>query len=73
MALWPFSREHYQSSFYVFEAVSRRYWLPEQFVWGNVKAALREVLILGPVACVSYWMTTVNHRGTEPPRTHRSD
>ena len=73
MALWPFSREHYQSSFYVFEAVSRRYWLPEQFVWGNLKAALKEVLILGSVAGVSYWMTTVNHRGTGTQRTHRSD
>jgi inner membrane protein len=64
MALWPFSREHYQSSFYVFEAISRRYWLPEQFVWSNLKAALREVLILGPVAGVSYWMTYVNHGAT---------
>ena len=65
MALWPFSSEHYQSSFYVFDAISRRYWLPDQFVWGNLKAALKEVLILGPVAGVSYWMTYVNHRDTK--------
>ena len=65
MALWPFSREHYQSSFYLFDAISRRYWLPEQFVWGNLKAALKEVLILGPIAAVSYWMTYVNHRHTK--------
>ncbi len=64
MALWPFSREHYQSSFYVFDAISRRYWLPEQFVWSNLKAALKEVLILGPVAGISYWMTYVNHKRT---------
>jgi hypothetical protein len=64
MALWPFSREHYQSSFYVFDAISRRYWLPEQFVWSNLKAALKEVLILGPVVAVSYWMTLVNHKRT---------
>ena len=64
MALWPFSREHYQSSFYVFDAISRRYWLPEQFVWSNLKAALREVLILGPVASISYWMSYVNHKRT---------
>jgi len=64
MALWPFSREHYQSSFYVFDAISRRYWLPEQFVWSNLKAAMREVLILGPVAAVSYWVADVNHKRT---------
>jgi membrane-bound metal-dependent hydrolase YbcI (DUF457 family) len=63
MALWPLSREHYQSSFYLFDAISRRYWLPEQFVWWNLKAAVKEVLVLGPLVCVSYWMTYVNHRG----------
>ena len=73
MALWPFSREHYQSSFYVFDAISRRYWLPEQFVWSNVKAAMREVLILGPVAGISYWMTFVNHRVKGNTKTHRSE
>ena len=56
MALWPFTREHYQSSFYVFDAISRRYWLTEQFVWSNLRAALKEGLILGPVAGVSYWL-----------------
>lgn len=50
MALWPFSREHYQSQIYLFDAISRRHWLPEQFIWGNLKAAAREVLILGPLA-----------------------
>lgn len=71
MALWPFNREHYQSSLYVFDAISRRYWLVEQFVWGNLKAALKEVLILGPVAAISYWMTYVNHRVTGTQRIHR--
>jgi inner membrane protein len=56
MALWPFNREHYQSSFYLFDAISRRYWLPEQFVWLNLRAAMKELLILGPVAAVSYWV-----------------
>lgn len=73
MALWPFSREHYQSSLNVFEAISRRYWLPEQFVWWNLKAALKEVLILGPLAGISYWMTAVNHRGRGAPTTRRAD
>ena len=56
MALWPFTREHYQSSFYVFDAISRRYWLTEQFVWSNLRAALKEGLILGPLAGTSYWL-----------------
>lgn len=65
MALWPLNREHYQSSLYVFDAISRRYWLVEQFVWGNLTAALKEVLVLGPIAGISYWMTYVNHRNTK--------
>ncbi len=56
MALWPFSREHYQSSFFVFDAISRRYWLLEQFVWLNVKAAVKEVLILGPMTGLALWI-----------------
>ncbi len=40
----------------MFDAISRRYWLPEQFVWSNLRAALKEVLILGPLAAVSYWI-----------------
>jgi hypothetical protein len=50
MALWPFSRHYFQSDLRLFEAISRRYWLPEQFIWGNLRAVLREVLILGPIA-----------------------
>jgi hypothetical protein len=65
MALWPFTSEHYQSSFYLFDAISRRYWLPEQFVWWNLKAAMKEVLILTPLAGVSYWTTYANHRDTK--------
>ena len=29
MALWPFSRGYYESTWHVFMAISRRYWLPE--------------------------------------------
>jgi membrane-bound metal-dependent hydrolase YbcI (DUF457 family) len=72
MALWPFSGEHYESSFYVFDAISRRYWLTEHFVWSNLRAALKEVLILGPVAGVSYWVTSVNHRATKNTENARS-
>jgi membrane-bound metal-dependent hydrolase YbcI (DUF457 family) len=49
MALWPFTREFYQSPFVVFLAVSRRWWLAGFYVQ-NGAAALREVAILLPIA-----------------------
>jgi membrane-bound metal-dependent hydrolase YbcI (DUF457 family) len=55
MALWPFSPAHYQSSLYLFDAISRRYWLPEQFFWGNLRAAVKEVAILLPIATAVWW------------------
>jgi hypothetical protein len=56
MALWPFTTAHYQSTLYVFDAISRRYWLPEQFIWGNLRAALKEAAILVPVLAAAYWL-----------------
>ena len=55
MALWPWSTEHYQSDLYVFDAISRRYWMPEHFIWGNLRAAFREVAILLPLAAAIGW------------------
>jgi membrane-bound metal-dependent hydrolase YbcI (DUF457 family) len=66
MALWPFTAEHYQSTLYVFDGISRRYWLPEQFVWGNLRAAVKEVAILSPIAALVYWIT--NTKATKPRR-----
>jgi hypothetical protein len=66
MALWPLTSAHYQSSLHLFDAISRRYWLPEQFVWGNLRAALREILVLGPVAGLCYWITYVRQ-----PQSHK--
>lgn len=63
MALWPLSTEHYQSDLYVFDAISRRYWMPEQFVWGNLRAAIREVAILLPLAAAIGWF-----KGLRPSR-----
>ena len=51
MALWPFTREFYQSPFFVFMAITRRWWLPQFYTW-NVVAALRELAILLPIAVV---------------------
>lgn len=51
MALWPVSREYYESSLHVFMAISRRYWLPEFWTY-NLRALARELLILGPLFVV---------------------
>lgn len=48
MALWPLNSTFYFANAFVFEAISRRYWL-DNFISHNVWAAIKEVLILGPV------------------------
>ena len=48
MALWPFSREYYESPVHVFLAISRRYWLTEFWTY-NLRALARELAILVPV------------------------
>ena len=49
MALWPVSSGYYESSWHLFRAISRRYWLPE-FWTSNTEALGRELLILVPLA-----------------------
>ena len=48
MALWPVTRDYYESNLHVFMAISRRYWLPEFWTY-NLRALARELLILGPL------------------------
>jgi inner membrane protein len=55
MALWPFSREYYVSSAPdIFMAVSRRYWLPEFWVY-NLRVLVQELAILGIPAALIEW------------------
>ncbi len=62
MALWPFTREYYESSLHVFHAVSRRYWLPD-FWHLNVRAVVRELTVLVPVvAVIACFGRLPNHR-----------
>jgi membrane-bound metal-dependent hydrolase YbcI (DUF457 family) len=49
MALWPLTRSYYESPLHLFPAVSRRYWLPEFWIY-NLKALVIELAILGPLA-----------------------
>jgi inner membrane protein len=57
MALWPLTREYYESSLHVFMAVSRRIWQPELFWPQNILALARELLILVPIVAVIGWIT----------------
>ena len=54
MALWPFSREYFESDLHIFMAVSRRYWL-EEFWTYNFAVVARELLLLGVPAAVVEW------------------
>ena len=54
MALWPLSREFYFADAFIFEAISRRYWLPN-FITHNLLAVLREVVILLPPVALLWW------------------
>jgi membrane-bound metal-dependent hydrolase YbcI (DUF457 family) len=55
MALWPLSNDYYFSDARVFQAISRRYWLPN-FVTFNLLAVAREVAILLPIVAAVWWL-----------------
>jgi membrane-bound metal-dependent hydrolase YbcI (DUF457 family) len=48
MALWPLNANFYFAHAFIFEAISRRYWL-DNFITHNAWAVIKEVLMLGPV------------------------
>jgi membrane-bound metal-dependent hydrolase YbcI (DUF457 family) len=56
MALWPFSHAYFISGLDLFMDVSRRYWLYDEFVVHNAKAAALELALIGPFAVAAwYW------------------
>ena len=58
--LWPFSSGYYISGWDVFGEVSRRYWLPQEFVLGNLAALSWELAVLAPLVIVAWalWSQT---------------
>ena len=52
--LWPFSSSYFISGADWFGEVSRRYWLPGEFIWGNLRAAAWETLLLLPIALAAW-------------------
>jgi membrane-bound metal-dependent hydrolase YbcI (DUF457 family) len=63
MALWPLTSQFYFAEAFVFEAISRRYWLPN-FLPHNAWAITKEILILGPIVAI-LWFRKVR-KGSEP-------
>lgn len=64
MALWPLSREHYESSLHLFQAISRRYWQHE-FWTDNFRALAWELVILVPVLVAVLWRLGAGDWGLE--------
>ena len=56
MALWPVNSTFYFAHAYLFEAISRRYWL-DNFVTHNAWAVIKEVLMLGPLVAIVFAMS----------------
>jgi inner membrane protein len=56
MALWPLTDDYYVAPFQIFLAVSRRYWLAETWLL-NLRAVIRELLILGPLLWIVVWVS----------------
>lgn len=67
MVLWPVSQSHFSSCLELFRDISRRYWIPAEFVYGNLRAVGRELIVLGPVATAAWWWKTRRRgRGVRP-------
>lgn len=56
MALWPVSRDYFISGVDLFADVSRRYWRPDEFIFGNLRSLAQELVILVPPALVAWFV-----------------
>ncbi len=59
MMVWPWSSQYYVSGWNVFGEVSRRYWIPREFVLGNLSALAWEMLMLAPVVVLAWVVWSV--------------
>ena len=64
-ALWPFSSRYYISGADLFMEISRRYWKPDEFLVGNLKAGAWELLLLGPIAALAWAYATTKRTKTK--------
>jgi membrane-bound metal-dependent hydrolase YbcI (DUF457 family) len=54
-ALWPITSRYFYSGLDIFWDISRRYWLPREFVLGNLIALAHELVYLAPLAAVAFF------------------
>jgi inner membrane protein len=73
MALWPFTRDYYESGFHVFMAVSRRFRQPELFWVQNFVALARELVILVPIVAAVWIVRQRTPRGLRPAQQPESE
>ena len=52
--LWPFSDTYYMTGLNLFSEVSRRYWLPREFILGNLRALAWELVVLVPILIIAW-------------------
>jgi membrane-bound metal-dependent hydrolase YbcI (DUF457 family) len=59
MIAWPLSSAFYISGLNVFGQVSRRYWLPQEFIAGNMVSFAREMAVIVPMLFIAWtlWST----------------
>ncbi|RPH64695.1 MAG: metal-dependent hydrolase [Acidobacteria bacterium] len=55
MLCWPWSSEYYTSGADLFLEISRRYWLPDEVIWGNLRSIGWELVLLLPLLALA-WM-----------------
>jgi membrane-bound metal-dependent hydrolase YbcI (DUF457 family) len=72
MALWPWSSAFYFADAFVFEAISRRYWLPG-FWAHNLWALLTEAAMLVPIVAGLAWWRRRDAARSGRVEAHRSD
>ena len=53
-ALWPFSPDYHISGWNLFGEISRRYWLPQEFVLWNLQALAWELMVIGPIVLLAW-------------------
>jgi inner membrane protein len=55
MLWWPFSKAHFIAPFAIFDSIYRAYWKFD-FWTHNAIAAAKEILILGPIAVLAWFL-----------------
>ena len=52
--LWPFTTRFYQAPFEIFPEISRRYWLLDEFIFNNLRAAMWELGVMTPLLLIAW-------------------